>query len=43
MMSAVSGGGGSPKNRWKDQNKLICDSDRGEGKKAEIFADVIIK
>ena len=33
---------GSPKSRQKEQNQLICDSDRGEGvKKSEIFADVI--
>ena len=41
MTSAV-GGGGSPKSRQKEQNPLICDSDKGEGvKKSEKFADVI--
>ena len=36
------GGGGSPKSRQKEQNQLICDSDRGGGvKKSENFADVI--
>ena len=34
--------GGSPKNRQKEQNQRIFDSDRGEGvKKFENFADVI--
>ena len=42
MMSAVGGGGGSPKSRQKEQHQLICDSDRGEGvKKSENFADAI--
>ena len=43
MTSAVGGGRGSPKSREKEQNQLICDSDKGgEGvKKSEIFADVI--
>ena len=43
MMSVVGGGGGSPKSRQKDQNQLICDSDKGgEGvKKSKNFADVI--
>ena len=32
MTSAVGGGGGSPKSRQKEQNQLICDTDkRGEG------------
>ena len=31
---------GSPKNRWKKQNQLICDSIKGGGKKSENFADV---
>ena len=37
------GGAGSPKSRRKEQNQLICDSDkRGGGvKKSEKFADVI--
>ena len=29
MTSAVGGGGGSQKNRQKEQNQLFCDSDRG--------------
>ena len=29
MTSAVGGGGGSPKSRRKEQNQLICDSDKG--------------
>ena len=33
MTSAVGGGGGSPKSRGKEQNELICDSDRGRGTK----------
>ena len=42
MTSAVGGGGGSPKSRRKEQNQLICDSDKGEGvNKSENFADVI--
>ena len=42
MTSAVDGGRGSPKSRQKEQNQLICDSDRGEGvKNSEHFADVI--
>ena len=28
MTFAVGGGGGSPKSRQKEQNQLICDSDR---------------
>ena len=37
------GGGGSPKSRQKEQNQLLCDSDKGgEGvKKSLNFADVI--
>ena len=33
----------SPKSRRKEQNQLICDSDKGGGgvKKSEYFADVI--
>ena len=31
MTSVVGGGGGPPKSRQKDQNQLICDSDKGEG------------
>ena len=35
------GGGGSPKSRQKEQNQLICDSDKGGGViKSENFADV---
>ena len=43
MTSAGGGGGrGSPKSRRKEQNQLICYSDKGEGvKKSENFADVI--
>ena len=43
MTSAVGGGEGSPNSRQKEQNQLICDSDKGsEGvKKSENFADVI--
>ena len=34
MTSAVGGGRGSPKSRRKEQNQLICDSDKGgEGPK----------
>ena len=41
MTSAVGGGeGGSPKSRQKEQNQLICDSDKGV-KKSENFADII--
>ena len=36
------GGGGSPKNRQKEHNQLICDSDKGGGvKNSENFVDVI--
>ena len=35
MMSAVSGGGGSPKCRQKEQNQLICESDKG-GRESKI-------
>ena len=42
MTSAVGGGRGSPKSRQKEQNQLICDSDKGAGvKNSEYFADVI--
>ena len=37
MTSAVDGGRGSPKSRQKEQNQLICDSDRGEGVKNPKF------
>ena len=41
VTSAVGGGGrGSPKSRRKEQNQLICDSDKG-AKKSEHIADVI--
>ena len=36
MTSAVGGGGGSQKNRQKEQNQLFCDSDR-RGKKIRKF------
>ena len=37
------GGGGSPNIRQKEQNQLICDSDKGEEsvKNSEHFADAI--
>ena len=42
MMSALDGGGGSPKSRQKEQNQLIYVRDKGGGgKKTENFADVI--
>ena len=42
MTSAMGGGKGSPKNKQKEQNQLICDSDKGGGvKKSENYADVI--
>ena len=42
MSSAVGGMRGSPKSRRKEQNQLICDSDKGGGvKKSEHFADII--
>ena len=42
MTYAVCGGGGSPKSRKKEQNQLMCYSDKGGGvKKYENFADVI--
>ena len=42
MTSVLEGGRGSPKSRGKEQNQLICDSDKGERvKKSENFADVI--
>ena len=42
MTSAVGGGRWSPNSRQKEQNQLICDSDKGgEGKKSENVADVI--
>ena len=43
MTYAVGGamGEGVPKKQTKEQNQLICDSDRGGGKKSEPFADVI--
>ena len=41
MTSAVGGGRGSPKSRQKEQNQLICDSNKGEVKKSENFADII--
>ena len=31
MTSAMGGGRGSPKSRWKEQNQLICDSDKWGG------------
>ena len=31
MTSAVGGERGYPKSRQKEQNKLICDSEKGEG------------
>ena len=40
----VRSGWGSPKNRLKEQNQLICDSDRGGErgvKNSENFADVM--
>ena len=41
MTSTVGGGRGSPKSRQKEQNQLICDSDKGGVNKSENFADVI--
>ena len=42
MTSAVGGGGGWPKSRRKEQNQLMCDSDKGgEGvEKSDNFAYV---
>ena len=40
MTSALKGGGVSPKSRRKEQNQLICDSDKGVVK-SENFANVI--
>ena len=42
MTSEVDGGRGIPKSRQKEQNQLICDSDKGGGvEKDEICADII--
>ena len=43
MTSAVGGGGGSQKNRQKEQNQLFCDSDRGGKKIREFFGRHIWK
>ena len=42
MTSVVGGGRGFPKSRRKEQNQLICDSDKGGGvKKSKNFVDVM--
>ena len=43
MTSSVGGGRGSPKSRRKEQNQLICDSDKGGSTNPKILRTAYIE